>query len=372
MAKEATTEPGADAAVASGNMTLAQLGVRMTKGRKTASAPKPATAAAETATPETSSEQADPGAAQTDLSHPETEDSAALAAEATAEETNAEPAEATEEPAEAGTPNEEAEPPKAVRDLQKRVGKLTETRNELRAENAELKAQLLEVQKNAPPPKAAHVADGTFDNDRVVVEASETLAGVRAFLKWADANPSGGSFTEDGKTYELSAEDVQNYRRQSEEESIRCHTRREARLERLRADFDTRRAATHAEAVKLYPWIEQKSSPEFQEALAVIRESPAVLRKAEFELIVARQVAGQRLEREALKRAKAPAKAGTPNRAVTPVVTFSPTAARKPDGEKAATVSAAEKRFQDGGGRESDLSKLLAQKRLARLEAAKA
>src|SRR5882672_7214711 len=89
MAKETTTEPGAE--TASGNMTLAQLGARLAKGKQASSAPNPATATAETATPETSSEQAETGEAQTDLSHPETEDSAALAAEATAEETDAGP-----------------------------------------------------------------------------------------------------------------------------------------------------------------------------------------------------------------------------------------------------------------------------------------
>jgi len=382
MAKETeTTEPAADA-TASSNMTLAQLGERMAKGRKAPSASKPAPAAAETATPETSSEQAESGEAKPDLSHPETDDSAALAAEATAEQTDAGPDDDpgtvhSDEGEVEGAAAAEGEPakPKAVRDLQKRVGRVTEQRNELREENAELKARLAGLEKSAPQPKAAHVADGTFDGERNVQEATEALAGVRAFLKWADANPDGGSFSEDGKTYELSAEDVRSYRRQSEEESIRLHTKREARLERLRADFDTQRAATHAEAVKLYPWIEQKASAEFQEALAVIRENPGVLKRADFELIVARQVAGQRLEREALKKAKAGQQAGKPagQRPVTPVVTFSPTAARKAaSGEQNATVSAAEKQFKDGGGREGDLSKLLAQKRLARLEAAKA
>ena len=250
--KTATTEPAADAAAtSSSNLTLAQLGERMTKGRKAASAPKPAPAAAETATPETSSEQADAGEAKTDLSHPETEDSAALAAEAAAGEEQASGPESQQAGEGAGAEAEvetEAEPPKAVRDLQKRVGKLTEQRNEAREELAELRAQVEELKKAAPPPKAAHVADGTFDGDRTVQEATESLAGVRAFLKWAEANPNGGSFTEDGKTYELSQEDVQSYRRQSEEESIRLHTKREARLERLRGDFDAQRAATHAEA----------------------------------------------------------------------------------------------------------------------------
>jgi hypothetical protein len=82
-------------------------------------------------------------------------------------------------------------------------------------------------------------------------------------------------------------------------------------------------------------------------------------------------VAGARLEREALKKVKPTAARPAAGRPVTPVVTFSPSAAPKGEGKMAATVSAAEKAFREGGGRESDLSKLLAQKRLARLEAAK-
>lgn len=364
-ATAAAPEPTTEQPAKSANMTLAQLGERMSKGRKALSPAKPAKAPEATATPTTSSEQADDGEAEVDLSNLETDSSAALADDASAEEV------APKAKSPEGDVETDPEPSKGVRDLQKRVGKVTEQRNAARDEVADLKAQVEEMRAKlgkSPQPVEAHPSDESHGGDRMVSELDSTLTGVDAFLAWADENPDGGSFTEGGKDFELTGEEVRLYRRKSVAELSRLNAKREARLETLRGDFDTKRAAAHAEAVRLYPWVEQKGSAEFQEALAVIRSNPDVLKRSDFELVVARQVVGQRLEQEALKRVgHRPGSKPAMGRAATPVVTFSPTAT--PKGNKSATsVSAAENQFRNGGGRESDLSKLLAQKRIARLQ----
>jgi len=369
---------------ASGNITLAELGKRMATGRskKAATSSAPAKAAgdgAKTATSAASSEQADADEAKTALSTSESEDSNALAAEATAAEAEVEPAETaadTEgtEAAEASEDGEQAD--KGVRDLQKRVGKLTAQRNEAREALAELKAEVdqLKEQLHQAKPQAqeAHPGDRSFGRDRTVQEIDMTLQGVEGFLQWADQNPDGGTYAEGEKSYQLSDEDVRSYRRRCENDRIRLNARKEARLETLRLDFDARRAAAHDEAVKLYPWVTQKGSPEFQDAMQVIQRNPAVLEQPDFELIIARQVTGQRLEREAVKKLAKPA-AKTAPRAVTPVVTHSPSTTQAKGANAAATVSALEKQIHEAGKVSvHDLSKLLAQRRQARLEAAKA
>lgn len=370
----------------------------MTKGRKPPSAPakpKPAKPAAPAPSP-AKSEQANEDGAQPDLSHPETEDSAALAAAAKAAaegggdddgktKGDEQPPEKPEkgegegdEPPEGEGDEEGAEKapemPKAVRDLQKRVGKLTEQRNEAREELAELKAQVEQLKAKGPGDDRAeseppHPAESTFGSDRTVAEIDTDLRDIETFLAWADKNPQGGTFKAGQKTYELTEDDVIDNRRQGMSQRSRLDARRETRIEHLRQKFDEGREGSHAEALKLYPWIAKKDSAEFQEALAIIRQNPDLLKRVDFELVVARQVVGQRLETEAVKKKK-PALPG--QRPATPIVTHSPSAAPKPSGKADATVSAAEKQFREGGGRESDLSNLLAQRRLARLEAAKA
>ncbi|MBK8001722.1 MAG: hypothetical protein IPK15_24215 [Verrucomicrobia bacterium] len=374
------------------NLSLAELGKRMSKRQKASSTPATAKTAGAPAKPATSSEQAEEGKAGV-LSNPETEDSTALAAEANAEAAKeaetAETADAAAPEGDAGGEDEseggdEAEKAKRgekpLRDLQKRVGKLTEQRDAAREEVQEMRRELADlreqIQTAKPAPAATHPGDGGFATDRTVKEIDETLGGVEAFLSWADENPDGGTFSDGAKTYELTADEVKAYRRRCDREARTLSAKREARLETLRNDFDAKRQAAHAEAVRLYPWIEQKTSAEFQEALAVIRENPDVLKRPDFELVVARQVAGTRLEREALKKlAKPAAGAAKPRGGTTPplVVTHSPSAAPRSSAPKAAEASAAEKQFVEAGKISgNDLSKLLAQRRQARREAASA
>ncbi len=362
---------------ASGNITLAELGKRMATGRSKKSAtPSASTKAtgdpAPNATSAASSEQADADEAKTVLSTSESDDSNALATEAQSEG-NDEPAATEAEEAEAADGGEEAEKP--VRDLQKRVGKLTAQRNEAREALAELKAEVQQLKEQLnqakPPETQAHPGDAGFGRDRTVQDIDTTLQGVEGFLQWAEANPEGGAFDEGDKHYQLTGDEVRAYRRKCENDRIRLNARKEARLETLRLDFDAKRAAAHEEAVRLYPWVTQKSSPEFQDALLVIQQNPSVLERPDFELLVARQVTGQRLERESAKKLKAGTKPAP--RAATPVVTQSPSTAPAKTGQAAAAVSALEKQIHEAGKVSvNDLSKLLAQRRQARLEAVKA
>ena len=223
-----------------------------------------------------------------------------------------------------------------------------------------------------------HPAAEAFESDNGVVEIDDELGHIDRFKKWADGNPEGGTFKAGEKTFVMDSDSIRDNLAQLENRKIRLEAKREVRLERLRDDFKTGREKAHIEAVKLYPWITDKGTPEFQEALSIIRANPDVLKRVDFELVVARQVVGLRLEKEALKKGKpgkpgaaAPRTGAANGGAPAPVVTFSPSASPKPE-KSAASVSAAEKQFRDGGGKEGDLSKLLAQRRLARIEAAKA
>jgi hypothetical protein len=386
MAKKssAAASPEAPAAEAqSGNMTLAQLASTISKGRKAASS-QSAAADGDTAASTASSEQANVDG-ETEIvpsQSAESDDSTALAEAAQAEETT-EPTDEAESPTEGDEADPEAKAEKkSIEKMEKRIDKVTEQRNSAREEAEYWKQKAMQAEQGREQPATAKAApanatDERFANHPAIAEIDQGLNDAEAFLAWSAKHPEGGTFTEGGKNYELSAEEVASYRATSEKEARRLSARREARLEAMRGEFDQQRRASHAEAVRLYPWIEQKSSAEFQEALVVIRENPGLLQRPDFELVVARYVAGNRLEREAVKKlagnpagATARPKGGTvPTKVVTQAASAAPRSTAQGEATRAAE-SQMKQHVEKGRISTNDLGKLLAQRRQARIAAA--
>lgn len=377
MPRETVAAVAAESQTASANITVGALGQMLNERRaKRTSSAQPVSDANEAASPD--SQHAEEASdtelkaettLQTEVEQPEADQE--VAPEATEDETDE--ASSEETPEEEGKGKEKV--PKAIRDLQKRVNKLTGTLKEAekrmaQAEQraAEAERKLAEPNAASPTQKASDPMEGVYSADREILEIDAQVGRFDQFAAWAEDNPSGGTWQEkDGKTYELSAEDVRAYRLEAQRSARRLESRREARMESLRNEYKSAREKSYAQAVKLYPWIEQKSSVEFQEAVALLRANPELMRRPDFELVVARMVVGERLEKEALKKAKI--SNGKPGRPVAtntppPVVTQSPTAVPKTDAGRQRTA-AAEQAFQQSG-KASDLAVVLAQRKAAR------
>lgn len=364
----------------SANLTVGELGAMIAKGRKPASPP----ATDQDADEETPSEQAaladESAKTETEIEQaakaaPETE---AKADEVQEEQNTEAEAKTTEDEDKAGA-DDEAQAPKAkaVRDLRDRVHKVVDQRDAERNARIEVERKLADAeaklasQTNAPAANQRQQAAQTneeFASDPAVVEIDRTLADVEAFLDFAAQHPDGGSFEDGGKTYELDAEQMRAFKAKSEKERIRLSSKREARLESARQTFQTQRAAAHAEAVKLYPWIELKDSAEFQEAIRLIRANPGVMQHADFELVVARQVAGTRLEAEARKKLNGSTGKPAGSRTPAPVVTRSGEAAPRVNGTDK-QAKATETQFRSTG-KVDDLAKMLAERKRARMQPA--
>jgi len=377
MPKETTAAVAAESPNASANISVGALGQMLNERRaKRTSSAQPVSDANEAASPDSqhTEEASDTElkaetTLQTEVEQPEADQE--VAPEVTEDET--EEASSDEPPEEEGKGKEKV--PKAIRDLQKRVNKLTGTLKEAEKRMAEAEQRAAEAERKlaqpnatSPAQKASDPMEGVYSADREILDIDAQVQRFDQFAAWAEDNPSGGTWQEkDGKTYELSAEDVRAYRLEAQRSARRLESRRESRMESLRNEYKAAREKSYAQAVKLYPWIEQKTSVEFQEAVALLRANPELMRRPDFELVVARMVVGERLEKEALKKAKT--FNGKPTRPVgnstpPPVVTQSPSAVPKTDGGRQRTA-AAEQAFQQSG-KASDLAVVLAQRKAAR------
>ena len=364
----------AESQTASANLTVSALGQMLTERKSKRASSTPAKTSDDEPAAATANEQTNAADGDTEAQETSLESAAAKPDADGAAEGEAEPKGEGEDEgaAEAG----EDENSKAVRKMQKRIDKLTAKWKEAeeRAENAERIAaeEPKAAAQSQPAVRPADPLDAQFARDREVVDMDGQLAGLDNFMAWAAENPDGGEFTENGKSYQLGADELKQYRLQSERNARRLESRREARLESLRTQFRDARQKHHDVAVKLYPWIEQKESAEFTEAVAILRENPALMQRPDYELVVARTVAGERLEREALKKLKPGAPKPKPAVNTTPpkVVTQTLNASPKVNGARKAS-EAAEQKFQQSG-RVEDLTTMLAQRRADRIKAAAA
>lgn len=372
MAKEKLPAETPDGKAAA-NIGLGELGQMLKKRRASAPAKKPDATTPKPAKSEQSDgegeAESDDALSQTANQEPEAEGEQPEG-EGSGEDTTGGDAEGEAE----GEGEGEPEKPEK-KGVQARIDTLTRQKMELREENQELRGELREMrdrlaalERDQPEAKQPeHPAAATFTADRDVRQLDSQIADMESFLKFARDNPEGGEFEENGKTYQMGADQVKAYSGQAERQLRRLEAKREARLETLRVDFDTQRRQSHDKAVKLYPWIEKKDSPEFQDAVAILRENKGLMARPDFELVVARMVVGSRLEQAAVKKGGKPSK---PSSTPPPVVTHTPNAAPT-RGQKPTEKTAEEKQFGETG-RVGDLGKLLAQRRQVRKQTAQA
>lgn len=370
---EAVAEKGTE--LKSENISLSQLGAMLGK----TSSQRGTSAAA----PETTSEQAAEGGEQNATT---TELEPTALAEAAAAETEVQEPEVIEAEVVAEKPAKlsqevwdainAAKLDKGGAKLVGRIHEVVDQRDAERNARVEAERKLAELTAARTAPDAAQqqaaaaaVLPGreVFERDASVQQMNEQLQSVEEVLRWARKNPDGGTVTTDKGEVEYSADQVQRYTEWADSERVRLMAERSTTVAQLRHDFMQARQTNFAKAVQLYPWLENKGSPEFQQALEVIRQNPGVVHTPDMELRVARYVEGLKLETaNAKKTATPPARRNGTN--PPPVVTHSPNGTSR-NGSAAKPAAAAEAQFKTSG-RVDDLGKMLVEQRRARRQAA--
>jgi hypothetical protein len=178
----------------------------------------------------------------------------------------AEPAEATEESVEETTQPEAKTEAKPTRE-ERRWNELTAKLKEKDAEIARLKGQ--------DAPKAEEPAprfQPTTASHPELAKADQALQQTEALLAWVDENPEGGEIQLEKGPREVSAAEVRSWRTKLTSTLARQHGEKAALVARLEQDRNSEFQRNQVEAVKVYPWLAQKDSPEMEQALDIVQE----------------------------------------------------------------------------------------------------
>ncbi len=197
-------------------------------------------------------------------------------------------------------------PEAAARDgRQRRIDKLTARNGALREELAELQDQLkaLNQQRETSNEKLETISPGHPELRQV----EQHLAQQAEILRWAEANPDGAEVTDaKGQTITYDAAQVRQIKANAMLSYSRASAAREVKAEALTRDLQSQFTKHHAEAAQQFPWLQKKASPEYQEALEIVRKAPALLGLPDHELLLGYMVEGKRSLAAKTKTAKLP------------------------------------------------------------------
>jgi hypothetical protein len=228
-----------------------------------------------------------------------------------------------------------------------RVDKLTAQKKALEERLAALEAKINssgESHKVEPLPVQP---SNPFSQLATEAEVRAEYARAEEVISWAEENEDGAVIKgKDGAEVEYTAEQVRAIRRNAER-AIRTHLPSQQQYLRERARFD-------AVADKVYPWLGDRSSPEFAAAAEVLRAFPEIQRFPEFRVAIGDLVEGRKL-REAKAKEKASVKPVKVAPKLAPKQKSAPAKAPRRD-EK---LTDAKKRLFSSGGSEAELAKFL-------------
>lgn len=264
---------------------------------------------------------------------------------------------------------EEAKQQNAVRALQKRISKIVKQRNDERLLRQHAEQQVAELQttkvngQETKHPAASTPAE-PYGSHPEISQLNEQLAEVESVLNWTDQNPDGFQ-SEDGKL-NYDAARIRQVRAQAVRKQQALLARKEARVVQLEQEYNAARSQNLGRAREIYPWMQTKTSPEYQEATAILQRFPALLEDPEYPLIVGDYMRG-RNARLAASAAKSPPMLSIKPKASTtptPVITASAGTAPKIDPLQK-QIQAAEAEFETTGSMEA-YKKVLKLKRQVR------
>lgn len=329
--------PAAAPAPKSGNLStedLAQMVARSRRAKSSSGAPASASVvtqpnpitepnpAPESAleTLETTSNQPAPGTVPTTEIPAAGDDDAAQAEApdlANEAEAQAQPGEGEDGDEESEEAAPGADPGKTIAKLQKRIRKQTakyeRELESLRTEVAQLKEQ--PAPEEPARRKAPVNAQEPFFWRPEVQEINGKISEAERVIAFAEANPDGAEIERDGKTISLEPAQLRAIAANAQRTLARLEAQKMARIEHLTQEDTTARTRYTTEAVKIYPWMNNKTSAQYQEALEVLRENPGITARPDYLLMIGDYIAGRA---ERLAKGKATANGAAKPKPATP------------------------------------------------------
>lgn len=190
--------------------------------------------------------------------------------------------------------------------FQKRVDELTARLRRAEEELAKLKGKPEESPAEPTTPALPTVEPARGDT---IPEIDQKIKSAWTVIQLQAEHPDGYLYRDaEGKEHDLSADDLRRMTARAICDLAELTARREALLAREQV---RREAWLHGEiqrAATQYPWLRQPESPQYQEALRLVRDNPGLLNRPDVVWLLAGAV--ESLTRKAL----AAASSGTPSR----------------------------------------------------------
>jgi hypothetical protein len=180
---------------------------------------------------------------------------------------------------------------------EKRINRLTRQKAELEAKLDAVAAENHKLrtaqQKEEPGNHPAPLVGGNLP------AIQQELATIDATLEWCDNNAEGGEIGEGDKTQYFDAKAIRAWRRDAELKRQKFVVAEQKELERLAGV----REQADQQAISLWPEMFDKSKPEYQEAVAIIRQYPFITSIPEANYALGMMIEGSRsLKTKATKK----------------------------------------------------------------------
>lgn len=287
------------------------------------------------------------------------------------------------EPAKAGLPAElaaaiaeaKAAGNKGTADLLKRVHKVVDQRDgermgRLQAERQveQLTAQVAELQtaggKGGGKAEASHTGNPVADHPAVRQVVGQ-IREVDQYIAWAEENSEGGELPDPttGKGVFMDAAKVAQMRRNGERLRQELVAQKVQAQQTVQANHEQAYQQFHAQAVKAYPELAKKDSPQSVEARQFLQAMPQLKSFPDYELVIGDYIRGRTARMNAAKtQASAPRKVAA--REPARVVAEAPGAVTTGGGDNEGEAKKSRKQFEKSG-RMTDLAKSFAAQRRA-------
>ena len=211
--------------------------------------------------------------------------------------------------------------------FQKRIDKLTRQRRQAEAEVEDLRSELDKVKESVNESKPQPVitgSDNPFNSLTNLKEVEAKIQSARETKKWARANRDGAVVQGDNGEVEYTPEQVEHILNNAED-ALEVHLPAQKEFIREKLYWDD-------ESTKEYPWLDDKSSQEYELHSKNLEEFPAIRSLPNHRILIADMMLGQAMRYQNSKtnnkantgtvskpKQKAPPQPSAPNAAPAPL-----------------------------------------------------
>ena len=205
--------------------------------------------------------------------------------------------------------DEEGEPESSLsRGVQKRINKLVAAKKAAQAKLQEQEARLISMQQEleatkASTPTVRQDASNSFESITSVQELEKEFKQAVNVIVWCEQNPDGGEISmPNGETLEVTSKQVQTMKSIAiKNKDLEIPTRYQYLQQQQVAD---------PTIVQDFPWYKKPESPEYQAAMAIVRDFPEIKRRPDWKHLAGIVVEGLKAytDRKSKPTATAPIK----------------------------------------------------------------